>query len=373
MPPAERAPVVVVGAGPSGLAAAGALERRGIGAVVLERAPRIGDRWRSRYDRLHLHTTRAFSGLPYGAIPRSYGRWVRKDDFAAYLEAYAGSHRLDVRLGIDVRRIGPNAAGWAVETADGTWHAPAVVVATGRYGEPLVPAWPGREEYAGRLLHAAECTAGDTLAGLRILVVGLGNSGAEIAAELTEHAAGVAVSVRTPPPIARRQMAGIPLQVLGIVLSPLPARPVDRAGTLLRKLSVGDLRPYGLSTAEWGPFTARRPPVIDVGFLAALKARRLRIVPAVTRLTPHGAAFADGSEEPFDAIVAATGYGSSLPALIDAPGAVRSDGLPSALSPLPGLSFVGFRESVRGQLFEANREARRVAAELAAKAPTAAR
>jgi len=365
MPPGERAPVIVVGAGPSGLAAAGALAHGGISALVLERAPRIGDRWRSRYDRLHLHTTRAFSGLPHTAIPRSYGRWVAKEDFAAYLEAYAARHRLDVRLGIDVRRVAQNAEGWIVETGDATWHAPAVVVATGRYCEPVLPPWPGRDDYAGRLLRAAEFRAGSQLAGMRVLVVGLGNSGAEIAAELTEHAASVAVSVRTPPPIARRQIAGVPLQVLGILLSPFPARPVDRAGALLRKLSVGDLRSYGLAEAEWGPFVAKRPPVIDVGFLDALKSRRLRIVPAVARLSRECAIFVDGSEEPFDAIVAATGYRCSLPGLIDAPGALTESGHPRSLSPVPGLYFGGFRESVRGQLFEANREARSVAAGLA--------
>jgi cation diffusion facilitator CzcD-associated flavoprotein CzcO len=367
MPPAEQAPLVVVGAGPSGLAAAGALAQRGIVGVVLERAPRIGDRWRSRYDRLRLHTTRAFSGLPHARIPRSYGRWVRKDDFAAYLEAYAARHRLDVRLGTNVRRVCPDETRWLVETDDATWQTPAVVVATGRYGEPDVPRWPGREDYAGVLLHAAEFTAGATFGGLRVLVVGLGNSGAEIAAELTEHASAVAVAVRTPPPIARRQMAGIPLQLFGIALSPFPAGAVDRVGAVLRKVSVGDLRSYGLGNAAWGPFAARRPPVIDVGFLAALKGGRLRVVPAVARLTQQGAVFADGSEEPFDAIVAATGYASSLAALVEAPGVVREDGLPSALAPLPGLYFVGFRESVRGQLFEANREARSVAAELSAR------
>jgi putative flavoprotein involved in K+ transport len=144
-----------------------------------------------------------------------------------------------------------------------TWHASAVVVATGRYAEPLVPEWAARHRFGGRLLYAAEFRSGADLSDKRVLVVGLGNSGAEIAAELTEHAAAVAVSVRSTPPIARRQIAGIPLQALGIALAPLPPGPVDRAGALLRRLSVGDLRPYGLGEAAWGPFSARRPPVID--------------------------------------------------------------------------------------------------------------
>jgi cation diffusion facilitator CzcD-associated flavoprotein CzcO len=365
MPPAERTQVIVVGAGPSGLGTAAALARRGVAGTVLERTPRVGDVWRSRHDRLHLHTARAFSGLPYAAIPRRHGRWVGKDDYAAYLEAYAAKHALDVRLGVDVRRIARDAVGWAVETSDVTWHAPTVVVATGRYGEPSIPAWPGREDYMGKLSHAAEFRSGSPFTGMRVLVVGLGNSGAEIATELAEHGASVAISVRTPPPIARRQIAGVPLQVLGIMLSPFPTGPVDCVGAALRKLSVGDLRPYGLGEAEWGPFAARRPPVIDVAFLDALRAQRMRIVPAVTRLTSDGAVFADGSQEGFDAVVSATGYRSSLSGLIDVPGAVTEDGLPRSRSHLSGLSFVGFRESVRGQLFEARREARVVAGDIA--------
>jgi putative flavoprotein involved in K+ transport len=366
----ERAPVVVVGGGPSGLAAAGALAHRAIPAVVLERSERVGDGWRGRYERLRLHTARAFSGLPHDPIPRRYTRFVAKDDYAAYLEGYVERLGLDVRLGLAVRGVAPNQHGWIVETADTSWQAQALVVATGRYADPVLPAWPGRDLYAGLLLHASGFRSGRDFAGKRVLVVGLGNTGAEIAAELSEQAASVAVAVRTPPPIARRQIVGIPLQLFGIVLSPLPAVQVDRAGALLRRLSVGDLRSYGLAEPAWGPFAARRPPVIDAGFLDALRGRRLQIVPAVARLNAEGAVLADGRAEAYDAIVAATGYRPTLPSLLDAPGALTEAGYPRSRSPLKGLYFVGFRESVRGQLFEANREARSVAREVAQRVGT---
>jgi cation diffusion facilitator CzcD-associated flavoprotein CzcO len=360
----DGGPIVIVGSGPSGLAAAGALAHRGLRPVVLERSESVGDGWRRRYDRLRLHTARAFSGLPHEAIPRRYTRYVAKDDYAAYLEWYAERLELDVHLETEVRRVAPNGHSWSVEAGAGTWDASAVVVATGRYAEPFVPDWAARHRFAGRLLHAAEFRSGAGLAGTRVLVVGLGNSGAEIAAEVAEHAAAVAVSVRSTPPIARRQIAGIPLQALGIALAPLPARSVDRAGALLRRLSVGDLTSYGLGEAAWGPFSARRPPVIDAGFLEALRGGKLRVVPAVARLTRDAALFVDGSSEQFDAVVMATGYRPALASLIDAPAALTTDGYPRSRSPLPGLSFIGFRDSVRGQLFEASREARRLADEL---------
>ena len=365
MPRGEHPPVVVVGGGPAGLAVAGALAQRRIEAVVLEQDPAIGARWRARYDRLRLHTARSFSGAPGASIPRRCSRYVGKDDYADYLQAYASRLRIDVRLGTTVRRVAPApGGGWTIEASDGDWSAPAVVVATGRYDRPWTPDWPGCGLYRGVLRHAADFRAGRDLGGMRVLVVGLGNSGAEIAAELTDHAASVAVSVRTPPPIARRQVAGVPLQLFGMALAPLPAAPVDRVGAWLRRASVGDLRPYGLGEPAWGPFAARRPPVIDAGFVEALRERRLRVVPAVAGLTADGAVLENGAVEDVDAIVAATGYRTSLRDLVDVPEVLTAEAQPCSLSPRAGLYFVGFRESVRGQLFETGREARRVASEL---------
>ena len=161
-------------------------------------------------------------------------------------------------------------------------------MATGHYVEPRVPGWARDTAFQGRLLHSAAYRSGRDFAGLRALVVGLGNSGAEIATDLVEQgASSVSVAVRTPPPIVTRELFGaMPVQLFGIALMPLRIpRVVDRVGAVLRKRAVGDLRPYGLQPAAWGPFTARRPAVIDVGFLDVLKAGRVTVRPAVERLT----------------------------------------------------------------------------------------
>lgn len=356
--------VVVVGAGAAGLAAAAALRREGVGAVVLEASERPGSSWSRRYDRLRLHTVRRFSGLPYRSLPKSLPRYVTKDEYAEYLADYAIAEGLDVRTRRRVGRIARDDGLWFVEADGETWRARAVVVATGKHNLPRRPRWEGIDRYAGRLLHSAEYGAGDEFRGLRTLVVGLGNSGAEIAADLAESGASfVAVSVRTSPPIVRREFAGIPVQLLGMALMPFPARPVDRLGAAVRRVGVGDLSKYGLGKAAWGPFEERRPPVIDVGFLAALKRREVHVRPAVVRLTERGAQFADGSEEDFDAIVAATGFTSGLEEILDVPVVVDEHGQPR--SGTDRLYFVGFVESARGALFESNRAARRVARELA--------
>lgn len=353
----------MVGAGASGLAAAAALRRRGRAAVVLERDERVGERWASRYDRLRLHTVRRFSGLPYRPLPRSYPRYVPKDLFARYLAEYAAALELDVRTGVTVAEVVPDGDGWVVRAAREDVLARAVVVATGRHNEPFLPAWQGQDAFGGRLLHSEAYRSGKEFAGRRVLVVGLGNSGAEIAADLVEtDAARVAVSVRTAPPITSREIAGIPIQIFGLVLHPLPAPLVDRVGAVLRRLGTGDLRPYGLGAEEWGPFAARRPPVIDVGFLRELKAGRIDVRPALASLTSDGATFTDGREESFDVVVAATGFRTGLRRLLDGSDLLDDLGQPRQEAAPPGLFFAGFAESPRGQLFESSRGAPRLAA-----------
>ena len=243
---------MVVGAGAAGLAAGAALRREGVEPVLLEAADRVGESWAARYERLHLHTVRRFSGLPYEPISGRLPRYVSKDEYASYLAQYARSQRLDVRLGHEVRRIEPASDGWLVETAEERLEAAAVVVGTGKHRIPRIPSWPGREAFAGRLLHSAHYRSGAAFAGLRALVVGIGNSGAEIAADLVEQGAGfVAVAVRSPPPIVRRQVAGVPAQLLGMAFARFPPRPVDRVASAVRRIAIGDLTPYGIGPAAW--------------------------------------------------------------------------------------------------------------------------
>ena len=222
------------------------------------------------------------------------------------------------------------------------------------------PGWPGREIFRGSLVHSSAYRSGADYAGQDVLVAGFRNTGAEIAADLVESGANrVAVSVRTSPPIQRRDVVGIPIQLLGMAASVLPPRAADRIASALRRVAIGDLSRYGLGPAEWGPFTARRPPVIDVGFLRQLRARRVEILPAVERLTEREVVFADGRSEPFDAVVAATGFRNALadlveldgePARAPAGGAPWGPGLPQ------GLYVIGLRETVRGDLFETRRD-----------------
>jgi len=359
--------IIIVGGGAAGLSAAGALKRRGLDALVLDARPRVGDVWAERYDRLHLHTV--YSSLAHLPLPRGLPKYPSKDDYAAYLRAYARHFDLQIVTGCAVQHIRPAGAAsapeWDVESSCGTWRSPVVIVATGQYHEPVIPPWAGREAFSGTLIHSSAYRNGAPFAGQRVLVVGIGNSGAEIATDLAEHGAQVAISVRTPPPIVPRDAFGMPAQRSSLLLSRLPPRAADAIARTLSRLALGDLTRHGLPQPAWWPYSAGQVPVLDVGFAAALQRGAIAVRPGVARLSTHGVEFADGRAEPFDALVAATGFRSGLERLIDLPGALDDRGDPRFASgepsAYPGLFFMGFTHSLLGHLREANHDSRRLA------------
>lgn len=209
-------PAVVVGAGPAGLAAGAMLRRRGVDVLLIDRAEAVGDSWRQHYDRLHLHTVRWLSDLPGLPIPRSEGKWVSRDGVARYLEAYARHYRLPIRLRTEARRIERSNGSWSVLTTDGQLPADRVVVATGFNRTPWMPRWPGADTFTGDLVHSSAYRNPEPFRGRDVLVIGTGNSGAEIVVDLVEGGArSVSLSVRTPPNIIRATWRGSPARSSG--------------------------------------------------------------------------------------------------------------------------------------------------------------
>src|ERR1700712_907031 len=146
---------LVVGAGPAGLAVAACLRRRGVDVLVVDRGGAVGDSWRARYDRLHLHTPRVQSALPGLPIPRRFGRWVARDDVATYLGLYADHHGIRPRFGVQVHRLERDGKLWKADTDGAPLQARQVVLACGYNREPVLPSWPGRDSFRGELLHAS--------------------------------------------------------------------------------------------------------------------------------------------------------------------------------------------------------------------------
>ncbi|MEU2395782.1 NAD(P)-binding domain-containing protein [Streptomyces sp. NPDC007369] len=428
-------PVYVIGAGPGGLAAAAALRARGIRAVVVEKTDTVGSSWRGHYDRLHLHTTRRLSALPGLAMPRRFGRWVSRDNVVRYLEKYAEFHELELVTGVEVTRIehAPHTDGTdgtpvnGAETASttstaattgtattstgakrkterktertragkrttgagrpgsgGAWllHATggrvltgaAVVVATGFNHTPAVPDWPGRDTYGGQLLHARDYRTPEPYTGLDVLVVGVGNTGAEIAVDLAEGgAARVRLAVRTAPHIVRRSTAGWPAQRSGILVRRLPVPIVDRISALIAKASVPDLSAYGLPRPSTGLYSRVKQgaiPVQDVGLIDAVRNGRVEPVAAVESFDGAEVVLADGSRITPDVVIAATGYRRALEGLVGHLDVLDERGRPRAhgartLPHAPGLHFTGFGNPISGMFRAMALDAERIAKVLA--------
>lgn len=369
----EDRPVYVIGGGPGGLAAAAALRARGVRAVVLEKSGSVGASWRGHYDRLHLHTTRRWSALPGLPMPRRFGRWVSRDNVVRYLEKYAEHHELEVVTGVEVSRIdrAADGSGWRLSASGGReLTGRAVVVATGFNHTPSLPDWPGRETFTGELLHASGYRAPAPYAGKDVLVVGVGNTGAEIAVDLVEGGASrVRLAVRTAPHIVRRSTAGWPAQATGILVRRLPVALVDRAGRLMSRIAVPDLAEHGLPRPDTGLYSRVKEgaiPVQDVGLIDAVKRGRVVPVAAVESFDEDAVVLADGARLTPDAVIAATGYRRALEPLVGHLGVLDARGRPvvhGGRTPkqAPGLYFTGFTNPISGMLRELARDAEKIA------------
>ncbi|MFD7405053.1 flavin-containing monooxygenase [Streptomyces sp. NPDC059866] len=370
-------PVYVIGGGPGGLAAAHALRAQGIRAVVLEKSDQVGASWRGHYDRLHLHTTRRLSALPGLPMPRRFGRWVSRDDVVRYLEKYAEHHELEIVTGVEVSRVDrtPDGTGWLLHATGGReLTGGAVVVATGYNHTPRVPDWPGRDTYTGEFLHASAYRNPEPHTGRDVLVVGIGNTGAEIAVDLVEGGAKrVRLSVRTAPHIVRRSTAGWAAQYTGVLVRRLPVGLVDRLARPLAKVSVPDLSAHGLPRPDTGLYsrvTEGAVPVQDVGLIDAVRQGKVEIVAAVEAFEEDEVLLADGSRIGPDAVIAATGYVRALEPLVGHLGVLDHRGRPvvhGARTPknAPDLYFSGYTNPISGMLRELAIDAEKIARTIA--------
>ncbi len=369
--------VVVIGAGPAGVASALALKDAGLSAVVLDQADQVASSWRSRYEGLRLNTWRRFSQLPGRPYPKGTPTFPSRDQLLEYIERHAGEEGMDLRLGTGVHRIDRDVTGWIVQTSAGALRAPQVIVATGLEGTPVLPDWPGRDRFQGELIHSSEYRNPKPYEGKSALVVGPGCSGMEIANELAEGgAAKVWVAVRTPPNLLLRQGPGpVPGDLIASGLWHLPTAVADRIARFASRMDIGDLTEFGLARPETGVFTDVRkrgkvPSIVDKEVIEAIKDGRIEVVPAVASLGPASVECADGTRLEPEAVICATGYRRGLEPLVGHLDVLGERGVPKVLAPTPaaqGLRFVGYLPRPGGLGYmgkEARRSARAIAQEL---------
>lgn len=325
----RRMNTIVVGGGQAGLAAARALLDAGLTPTLLEATGQVTGSWRRYYDSLTLFSPARYSSLPGLAFGGDPDRYPHRDEVVDYLTRYArdlGRGGAEIRTGARVTAVeadthrGARGAGFAVHLADGgTLNAPAVIAASGSFDRPHLPLLPGRDGFTGEVLHAAAYTGPLPYAGRRIVVVGAGNSAVQIACELAETST-VTLATRTPIRFVDQRPLGKDLHFWFTVtgFDRLPARLVT---------------------------TPPAVPVLDEGtYRQALRDGRLKRRPMFTRLDGDGVVWADGSREPVDVVLLATGYRPSLDYLnglgaLDGRGHPRHDrGLSTTH---PGLGFLG--------------------------------
>ena len=361
---------LVVGAGPAGLATSAALSRAGVPHVVLERGDQIGQTWANLYDSLVLHTARGLSALPGLRFPASTPLFPPRREFLAYLQRYASAFRLPIETHAEVTSLQRTGGIWTAHTTARLVQARTVVVATGIVSNPYVPEIAGRARFGGRILHSAEYRRPEGFEGQRVLVVGAGNSAGEISVELARAGANVTLAVRTGALVIPREMAGIPIQYFAVALAALP-----RSAQQLTMAMMGRVSRLVRGPAVFpAPPSASCPHVPLIGFhLAdAVRGGTIRYKKGgVTEFTSDGARFADDSEEPFDAVILATGYRAAVGMVRDL---IRLDDCGFALRrnrvisvDQPGLYVVGHNYDIRGGLFNIGHDARLAAAHITAR------
>ncbi|MGX8008273.1 flavin-containing monooxygenase [Mesorhizobium sp. ORM8.1] len=361
--------VVIVGAGPAGLAVAACLKQAGVDFVILEKANEVAPAWRRHYRRLHLHTVRSFSSLPFVPFPKTHPRYVPREKVVAYLDAYAQRFGLKPRFGVTVKSVRRDGEKFLVETDDGAIGARKVVIATGNNAEPIQPSFPGIEAFNGKVLHSAAYTEAAPYVGKNVLVIGMGNTGAEIALDLTESGAKPTISVRKGVHIVPRQLFGIPIQMVGIASQPMPQALNDWMFPKILDLALGRLEKYGIVRPRQGilaQIDAGRIPVIDVGTVAAIKAGKIGVAPDIARFTEDGVTFTDGRAQKFDAVIFATGYRPGYDGFLPAELTPVKSGVNARAKEL-GLYLVGFYNPVTGLLREIGIEAQAVAKDIAGR------
>jgi putative flavoprotein involved in K+ transport len=275
----ERIHTVVIGAGQAGLSVGHALQARGVDFVILDANERIGDAWRHRWDSLRLFTAARFdglAGLPFPAPPSSF---PTKDEMADYLESYARHFALPVRLATRVTRLTKSGDGFLVETTRGTYEAADAVVAMATFQVPVTPAFARELDPRIRQIQSLDYRSREQLAEGDVLIVGAGNSGAEIAMDVKgSHRVW----------LAGRDTGQVPFRIAGLAARLLLERLMLR-GIFHRLLTVDT--PIGRRVRAKA--LHRAAPLIRTRRADLTRAGIVR-VPRVTGVTAGMPALADG-------------------------------------------------------------------------------
>jgi putative flavoprotein involved in K+ transport len=371
----EAPEAVVIGAGPAGLAVARELRHRhGVNALVLDRAAAPAISWHTRYDNFRLNTTGFLSHLPGQRIPLDAGRWPTKEDMVRYFDSYVQRQQIALRLGCDVHRVDRDAGIWQLDTSSGEIRTPAIVLATGNYGAPTTPAWPGLGGFNGGIVHSGDFTNAWPYRGRDVLVVGAGNSAADIAVQLANDGARrIWLAVRTPPHLVRRAIGPVPSDIFLELFSRVPARMVDPVIGRMNRMMWGDLSAYGFERPPLGLKATveerGRIPTLADELVDVVRAGRVQVVGAVEAVESGDVILADGTSVAPQVIIVATGFATHLDYLVGHLGVLDERGNPRggfASHVGDGMFAIGYGIPPNGPLRAIRLHSRPLAREVAA-------
>jgi hypothetical protein len=362
LPPSAAPDTCIIGAGPAGLAVARALAERGLPYTHLERHSAVGGIWdidnpgTPMYDSAHFISSRTLSGFGGFPMPEWYADYPPRKDVLAYLRSFADAYGLTARieLGQEVVAVEPTAEGtWSVTRASGvrTEHRD-LVVCSGAQWHPHQPTLPGT--FSGEVRHSITYRSSAELSGKRVLIVGAGNSGVDIACDAASNADSAAISMRRGYWIIPKHVFGKPVDVIGETGPHLPARLESRIFGRLLRLLEGDLRAAGLQRPDHRLLESH--PIVNSQMLHHLRHGDLVAKPDIVDTEGSTVRFADGSEADYDLVILATGYEQRVPFAQDLFGdSHHPDLYLSAFSrEHEGLYAVGFIETNSGayQMFD---------------------
>jgi len=322
-----RNEVLVIGAGPAGIASAYYLEKVGLPYRVVERESIAASTWAGVYPSLQLNTAGFVSHLPGMRMPLRLGIFPMGKDYYGYILKYLQKHKFNIDYGVEVKRVTPEGDGWCVETTHGSDVYRAVIIASGRYGNPYIPNIPGMKQFSGRILHAHDFHAPEDFDGQRVLLVGSGPSAADIAVALGDHAANpVYLSVRSDILLARKYPYGLPNTAWQILLKPLPERWRKRLLNKLVYQGYRDAKELGLKFApNREDRVGTSAPVRGHELVDAIRAGTIKTMDGLARFEGRCAVLENGTSLEVDTVIFGTGYRPVLN-FLDFPYALDDDG-----------------------------------------------
>lgn len=313
---------LIIGAGPAGLATAGCLRTKGETFEMIEQTDKIAWSWTNHYDRLLLHTVKQLSHLPHLPFPESYPTYVPRLDLVKYYNDYAKHFGIEPHFNTKATSVQKKENEWTVITNTGkTFEAEHVVIATGVNRVPNAPKWEGQAEFKGQIVHSRDYKNMKPFKGQKVLVIGMGNTGAELALDLAENDIETYLSVRSPITIVPRDVNGRPVQLTARQLAKIPFGIGDWLGTQIRKIVVGDLSKYGVPMSKVHPVVQLREtgktPVIDLGTVKYIKSGAIKAVGDVERFYENGVVLKTGEQLACDSVILATGYRPKLDEFVE--------------------------------------------------------